>query len=186
MEGTYFRSVNPTPGTGIASAVTTAFSATAGILTVRNTSSVTGAQAVNIYPDYIKLLVLSGGTGGTSVDALVAIDNTNRYASGGTSLAGRNVHSLYTANTSVASSFIGAVVSAVETANVARVSRVRLKSAVPAAGDNYMINFGSNGVSQADCGPVVIGPGGTMVVHLWMPSSTVALTVECELGWWER
>src|SRR5688572_12871346 len=54
-EGSYFTGVNPTPGTGIIHALTTAWSATAALFCLRNTDA---EGAKRIYLDYVKLMCI--------------------------------------------------------------------------------------------------------------------------------
>lgn len=184
-EGGYYRAVNATPGTGLAMRVQAAFSATASVLmSVRNTDTA-GSNSKSVYPDYVRLICTAAGTGTTSCDALIVVDSSNRVSVAGTALAAVNVNSNYSA-AGIALPAFGIITATAEGAGTRRVSRMRLKSAALAVGDIFMLNFGSNGTGAADLGPVSVGPGGTMLLHLWTPGVTAAPSFEVEAGWWER
>ena len=82
-KGRMWRAVNPTPGTAIAGANTTAFADTAALFALYNNSSagvVAGAAPPGrmIYPSYLRLIVASGQTTATSFQLAVSIDTKQR------------------------------------------------------------------------------------------------------------
>jgi len=84
-QGSYFKAMNPTPGTGIIGpGGTQAFSATSALFVWRNTAPAT--SNVFVFPDYVKLLVTVVDTSATAMHYLFALDTIPRFNSGGTSL----------------------------------------------------------------------------------------------------
>ena len=184
-EGGYFRAINPTPGTGIALGVQAAFSPTANVaLSIRNTDT-PGTASRSVYPEYVRLICTAAGTGTTSLDAVVVVDNTNRVSVAGTAITAGNVNGNFSAAGFGLAGF-GTVTATAEGAGTRRVSRLRLKSAALAIGDSFTLNFGLRGAGTSDLGPVSVGAGGTLLLHLWTVGATVAPSFEVECGWWER
>src|SRR5687767_772525 len=80
-----FTACNPTPGTAITDAQTTAFSATAALLGIRN------AGQKKVRPRRIRLIAVAPAASTTSLEFRIAIDTgTARYASGGSLLTATN------------------------------------------------------------------------------------------------
>src|SRR5690349_25015195 len=92
-QGCYFKAINATIGTGIASSTTQAVSATSALFLIQNQAP-TGSN-VFVFPDYLKLLVSAADVAGTSFQYYCSLDNKLRYASGG---AQRVTHGAYTFN----------------------------------------------------------------------------------------
>jgi hypothetical protein len=72
-----------------------------------------------------------------------------------------------------------------------------LKGAIPVVGDDYTLKFGGVDApgaiqistilkSVVNVPKVVIPPGWTALVHLWLPSQSAASSYLPELGWYER
>lgn len=195
-EGSYFKATNPTPGTGIAAAITAAYSATAAYINVRNTDAAGGKR---MYFDYLTLLNTVVPATSTSVQLVVTIDNpgTARYASGGSLIAGVNAN-MDDTTASVANIHAGAVVLNAASGSARMISRGVLKGAIPVVNDTLMIQFGNAGnIGGAltggpigvtdDVGPVVVGPQQDLNVHIYYPgNATTAGQWEFEFGWWER
>lgn len=205
-EGAYMVATNPTIGTGIIHALTTAFSATAAIFCLRNTDAEGGQR---IYLDYVRLTTGATAiamTAATSIEAAVTIDNTNRYSSGGTSITPANVN-MDSSRATIAQINFGAVVLSAASGSVRTVARAAVpRRAAPAlvTGDQIMFNFGqmdspTMGVVGAAAPataaaamyvpmpPVIIGGGDSLNFHLWYPAgATTAPTYEFDIGWWER
>lgn len=196
LEGSYFKAISPTPGTGIAQAITTAFSATAGALSLFNGDSAGGAQ---IYLDYIRLINTVVGASTTRSEALVAIDNIQRYSSGGSLLTAVNPN-MDSSLAGVGVPRFGALVFAAESGSVRRLSRFQLRTAIMVQYEEWLITFGSeqgagtttlSGTAAqrniVDAGPAVVGPGHTLTLHLWNPANAATPpSWEVEVGWWER
>ena len=205
-EGSYFKATNATPGTGIIHALTTAFSATAGIFCLRNTDA---EGAKRIYLDYFRLVTGAtaiGMTAATSIEMAVTVDNTNRYSSGGTAITPVNSN-MDSSNATIASLTFGAVVLAAASGSVRLLARAAFaRRAAPAmvTGDQFLFEFGQGAAHSVSVvgaaapataaaafsqtlGPVIIGGGDSINFHLWYPAgATTAPTFEFELGWWER
>jgi hypothetical protein len=200
-EGSYYKAVNPTPGTGIAQAVQVSFLATNGLLTIRNGDTVNGKR---IYLDYLRLINTVVPATATRSEALIAIDTgTVRYSSGGSQITALHNANMDSPRTSIAVVHFGALTLAAETANVRRLSRLQLRAAIPVQFEEYLILFGRaadgggfNTLGGAtaqrqvvDAGPVVLGPNSnhSAIVHLWHPGNAVtAASWEFELAWYER
>jgi len=206
-EGAYFTGRNPTIGTGIIHALTTAWSATAALFCLRNTDS---EGAKRIYLDYVKLITGATAismTAATSIEAAVTIDNTNRYASGGTAIT-PTCPNMDSAQATIANLNFGAVVLSAASGSVRIAGRSAFaRRAAPAlvTGDQLLWRFGdplspqemqvvgaaAPATAPAHMGammpPVIIGGGDSINFHLWYPAgATTAPTYEFEIGWWER
>lgn len=205
-EGAFFRGGNPTIGTGIIHALTTAWSATAAIACLRNTDA---EGAKRLYPAFIRLYTGAtaiGMTAATSIEWAITIDNTNRYASGGTVIPMSN-NSMDSSQATIANLTFGAVVLTAASGSVRIAARGAFpRRAAPAmvTGDQFLWEFGMEGpptvgvigsatpatapaTFYAPVPPVVIGGGDSMNFHLWYPAgATTAPTYEFEIGCWER
>lgn len=193
-EGSYYKLLNQTVGTAYAGAITTAFSATAAFMTLYNTDA-----NKSVYLDYIKLILTVVPASATSMHLAVAIDSINRYASGGTTGITPQNPNGGVANGSVVTASAGAVVAAA--ASAARyLVRENWRTVIPVVGDTLFLNFGAqdtmpgppkNGTVPSafgiPAGPVIIKPGGSVVLHMWAPANAVTgPSYEVEAGWWER
>lgn len=196
LEGSYFKAINPTPDTGIASAITAAFSATAALWTLYNADAANGKQ---IALDYIRIIPTVVPASATRSEVVIAIDNIQRFSSGGSTIAAKGAN-MDQATASIATFNFGAVVAAAESGNVRRLARAQLRAAIPVAFEELVITFGSESApgtttlggttaqrNVVDVGPVVIGPGHTLVGHVWHPGNAATpASWEVEAGWWER
>lgn len=192
-EGCYFTANNGQ--TGIATAATpTAFSATNPFLLIFNNDATGGKR---IYLDSVTLTATAAGTAGASVQCAVTIDSTNRYTSGGSALTPVNVN-MDDATATIAVVHAGNITAAAASGSVRTVAGQRyLKGAIPVAGDEYSLKFGS-ATTEANITistimktgiklpPVIIGPQQSALVHLWLPSQSAASSYAPELSWWER
>jgi len=203
-EGSYFKATNPTVSTGVAHALTTTWAATTALFVLFNNDA---EGAKRIYLDYVKLhLVSASPTAATSIESAVTIDNTNRYASGGSAITPKNPN-MDSSQATIAVLNFGAVTASAASGAVRLLARNRFPHrAAPAIvlGDTLIFNFGrveSFGLAQAgsatpatapsmfvtSCGPAVLGGGDSLVFHLWYPAiATTAPSYEFEMGWWER
>ena len=201
-DGGYFRALgNATPLTGVAQAITAAFSATAVPLVMVN-----GSATKKIIPHYIRLTCTAAGASSTSSAFAISIDSSNRYASGGTDISGLivNANTAIGPVSSVSVLRIGAVTAAAAGAGTRYVSQGQLKAqAAPCwtVGDEVRFNFSPTGEADpgtisgaaAICisknvGPVVLsGQNSSLLLHLWNPANaTTAPSWAWELAWWER
>jgi hypothetical protein len=183
--------------TGIANnAVDSTFLATNPFVAIVNTDTVGGKS---IYLDFLTLAATAAGTGGTAVLSQVLLDNTNRYTSGGTDLSSKIVNpNGNSANRSIAQVVAGDITAPAATANVRSITGLRyLKGAIPVIGDEYTIKFGGvdapMGVqistitkSQINAPKLIIPPGSTALVNVWLLSQSAASSFEPNLGWIEK
>jgi hypothetical protein len=196
-EGSIFSTTNPTISTGIASSIQTSYVATNGLLTIRNTD---GANGKNIIPLWIRIIPTVAPASATQMTAVIAIDNTNRYSSGGSALTALNIN-MDLSRASIASVNYGALTLSAASGNNRIVSRFQLASVIPVVLDEYVISFGTMGGDSGTLGgatatrrtvtvpPVVLGPNNNeiMCLHVWYPSNaTTAMSSECEICWIER
>jgi len=197
QEGTYFKAINATPGTGIAQTIQTTFLSTNGVFMILNGDAASGKHLVM---DYIRLINTVVGTTTTRSEAVLAVDNTNRFSAGGSTLTAVNAN-MDVATSSIATVRFGALTLTAESGSVRRLSRFQLRTAIMVQFEEFIISFGrptlggfntlsgTNGQRMmVDAGPVVIGPGNhSLIVHLWNPgNATTAPSWEVEAGWWER
>lgn len=193
--GQYFAANNAQTGIATAAAPT-AFSATNPFLVVVNKDASGGK---NIYLDFVTLVNTAPGTAGASLQVAVALDNTNRYTSGGTDITANIVNTNgNVGNKSIAQVVAGNITAAAATGNVRNVVGNRyLKGAIPVAGDEYTLKFGGvdapsaiqiSTISKVEINvpKIVVPPGWTALVHIWLPSQSAASSYAPELGWVER
>lgn len=205
-EQSYFTVGNPTPGTGLATiAALTAVVDTSPFLIITNNNPV-GGPSVEL--DYLKLICTAPGTAGTALNWASKLDSIPRYASAGSVLAGAasanpgasSPNSAGVGDTSVAV-YAGALVAVAASLAGSRVlSRGVFRTAIPVIGDQFLLNFGGheftsvglakNGTAPSDFthhhAPVSIAPGGSFLLHLWLPSQSAASSFEVEAGYVKR
>lgn len=190
--GRHFCAMTQTPGTAynLSGATQNAFSATAAMWTITNTT--TAAVGTRIYPERAFVLITTAGTGATRAEVAIAIDSTSRYASGGTSQVVKNVNMDSTTVSSIATVFGGDIVAAAASGSVRYTARATVSSAATAIGQMYSIVFGGGNSVTPEGGrmlvlpPIVIGPGGTGLVHLWFPGLSAQPTGELMVCWNEK
>lgn len=199
-EGSYFKALgSATPLTGIAQAVTTAFSATAVPLVLVN-----GSSTARIIPHYIRLTCTAAGTTTTSSAYALSIDSTNRYASGGTDLTGfiANSNSGLGPASGVSVLRFGTVTASAAGGTTRYMSQGQLKvQAAPCwtVGDEVRFMFGDDadmglisgtGPARfvANLGPVILGgQNHSLLLHLWnVANATTAPSWAFQMAWWER
>lgn len=192
LEGMYYKATHQTPGTAVAYSITTAFSALASFFFLYN-----GDATKRLFLDYIKLIPTTAPASATSGHFALAIDDTNRYTSGGSSFTPQNVNSAV-ANASIATCRAGALVNPVVVA-ARYVDRGVLFAAIPVVNSEFVLAVGSQAAGAGTLGgtvatrtviplsPVVVAPGDCMLLHLWFPANAVtAPQFEFEAAWWER
>jgi hypothetical protein len=204
-EGSYY--VTNNVSTAVAPTYT-GYLATTPFITLQNNNPPGGPR---LYLDYIVLQAAVAGafaSAGVSTNIAVAIDNTLRYASGGTVITSNiaNVNGAMSVNNSNIAVACGAVTaSAASPAVRLPVSNRIIRPAVSATvigvvGDSFFLNFG--GVEQAMSAsivianvsiipmplpPVVVPPGGTVLIYLFYNATTPsAATYLVEVGFWVR
>jgi hypothetical protein len=195
--GGYYVALTPTPGTGQVGPVSTTFSEILALMTVFN-----GSQASNLYLRGLRLHVTVIGTGGTSLKFTQAIDQGNRFVSGGVALAAVNTN-MASPNKSQAQINFGALVTtAASTQRRVIAHTTYVSSVIENVDDVYQFSWGSStqledpaslsnaaaalhNVSYAFA-PVTIGPGQTWSLHQWRASITVGITQEAEFLYIEK
>ncbi len=199
-EGSYFVATNPTPGTGISSDADAAdVTHTEAFLLLYNSN--TAASGKRVYFDYLKLLVVTPGTNGTTTRYFDTIDSINRYSSLGTAITPKNPN-MDSSNTSGVTLYAGDTVATAQSAQMRLVGHGALRTGVIAvAGDTYMFDFAGDrtvpvstlaSAGTAVChtvvrhAPVVLGPGQSWCFSIYGASQSVAGAYEFELAWWER
>lgn len=197
-EGSYFITNNAQTGLATAAAPTT-FSATNPFLLIYNGDTVGNPNAKSIYLDYALLLATAAGTAGTNVQFAVTVDTTNRYSSAGTNITSNIV----SPNTSlgvksVASVYAGNITATAASPAVRTIIGNRfMKGAIPVVGDQYTIQFGGVDaptflgistilLSTQNVAPIILGPGSSALIHIWLGSQSGASSYAPELAWWER
>jgi hypothetical protein len=199
-EGAYFVATNPTPGSAITYAITTAFSDTVGAyFAIKNNDSASNTSYKRVYLDYIKLLVNTVPASATAVHYAIKVDNVSRYTSGGSIITPVSTN-MDIANTgTVAQMWAGALTLTAAGSSARIVARGTLRGVIPTINDSYVINCGgmdgggslasaaASGRAVDSCPPIIIGPQQFALVHLWFPSNAAtAGQFEFEVGWWER
>lgn len=204
-EGAYFTAQNPTPGTGVAHALTTAFSNTAALFSLFNKSPIGGKR---IYLDYFRLIV-TGTAPATSLfeDFVVDVDIANRAPTANNVAiipvnpngddGTQSICALQAFNA-------GSLTVPASVSTTRRVARFRANTGQVITGDSYIVQFGAvdmaavrppltavratdNGSILAQGPPIIIGPQQYGTIYRWSAGeATNAPNFEYELGWWER
>ena len=211
-EASYFVTRSPTIGTGIATAAApTGYVTTTPFMVIQNMN-----QNVNppggrcIYLDYIKLVCTAAGSNGTALYYATMIDNILRWSSGGSGSAGTGQTSVlagpYPTNSGAAPNsgafvYAGAVTAAANSSAARLLTNGVFRSAViPVVNDMYLLNFAGVNLQQDSVlttgpnvaqrslvhPPVCIGPGGSFLLNLWLPSQSAASSYEIEIGHVEK
>ena len=194
-EGHYFNAHNATAGTGLATAAApTGDSDTKVLLVIDNPD--TDKMS---YLDYVSLQPTAAGGSGASIHFTHQTDTKQRYSSGGTALTAVNVDSSDTASADC-NVYAGAVTAAAAGSGKKKFGHYLMRNVIPVVGDTYRINFGgqdnpASGLAVAGTAivnltfnvhPVVIGPGCSWVLTLYLPSQSSASSYEFDIGWVER
>ena len=199
-EGTYNVTTNPTPGTGLAFAINTGVSETAGyFLNIKNNDIAGAADAVRLYIHYIRIICTVVPASATSGHFMIKTSEANRFTSGGTQLVNTSPNTDSSA-ISVAVLNAGALTTAGAGVNDRLVARGVLRTAIPVVFDEWILAFGPVDSGGAillggataqrmviPCAPLVIGPGKNVGLQIWFPgNAATAMSAELEVGWWER
>lgn len=192
-EGSYFMAITPTPGTGIIGhAAPTTFDETKPYLLLYN-----GGQN-RIYPQFLRLHDTVVSAGGTRMQMTIAVDQGNRYSSGGTALTRNNVN-MDSIVTTQATINVGAVTAIAASASRRVLDHIVFRGTVDVVEDVFEINFGaSDGPGQGGSraatvqdmarmtAPVVVGPGQSLLIHQWQAAQSTGPTFQVALGYIER
>lgn len=195
-----FVSTNPTPGSGLTTAVATslAAAATAPSMVVVNNNALN--SNINVYPLYLKLTELTVSTGGTAPNYQFHLDTINRYTSGGTIMPGQNTLSGANIQSNALVAF-GAITSPAANADKVTSGNLRCRiGLIDVAGDIVQFTWGTPNLSmsipftttstignfQFGLQSVAILPGHSMVMTLWKAAITVGIIYEVEFGYLEK
>lgn len=193
-QGFQFVGVNPTPGTGIASAAApTTLVETTPYLVIYN------GGLVNISLLYLRLLNTAKSTGGTGINFTHSLDSGNRFSSGGTSLTLNNVN-FGSSNKSAAVMTAGAVTATAKSSLQRNLGNVMFRpTVIDQTGDKYEFQYGegaSGSASPVDgttvmhlvvgVPSVIINPGNSYLINLWKTSMSGAVSFEIEVAWVEK
>jgi hypothetical protein len=202
-EGSFFTAYSPTPGTGLAFAITAAASDTAGnFLLIKNNDNVSDSpNNKRIYLSYIKLICTVAPVTATAGQFKMNCDGflTARYTSGGTVLTPQNLN-MDLSSSSISQVYAGALTTVALSNSARQVGRGVLRTVIPAVNDEYIFHFGSvdweanQSLATATairesipCPPIILGPQQSFTLGLWFPgNATTAGSFEVECGWWER
>lgn len=214
-QGSVFRAVNPTPGTGIViSSTQQAFSATSGMLCLQNTAPVN--SNVFLFPDYLRLTATVADVASTSFQYVISSDGKLRYSSGGTQIVTPGTYANNNGSINAAriiganpyasvgpqgALFFGALTLNAESSTVVRGARGCIKSGLTQVNDEFLWSFSPGedvGAGQAkvaaaatptiyrqNVGPWAIAPQASMVFNTWCPAVTTGATFELEFAWFE-
>lgn len=206
-EGSYFVASNPTPGTGVAHALVTAFSATSALFAIKNGWTPTDPKAKRLYLDRLTLMLTAAPTAGVSLEFLIVLDPADRTPSANTTtIRGVNVNGDdSTASPADIEAFNAGALTVPAAGKLARqAARIKMPVGLNIIGDVYEVQFG--GVDQgmaappltaikaaqpakvvAHAAPVIVGPGQWCVIHRWaLTEATTPPSYEWELGYFER
>jgi hypothetical protein len=194
--GLYYTTVNPTPGTPIAQAITTAFDATVALCAITNGAAAKGAR---VYLDFIRLICGVAPAAATSGQLVIKIDNVARTPAGGSALTPA-ASSFVNATAPGATVQFGAVTLAAEGANVRTVHRSVMRTVIPKVNDEFLIVFGADKYAGAladlanasaqrivvMAAPIVLDPGEIALIHPYFPSNAATPpSWELEIGHFE-
>lgn len=198
MKRATFHASNPTPLTGIASAdAPTAFSATAGLMSVYNGASITNNQRSVVIPKRLKLLATAANTSATALHLIGYLDSIERHSSGGPSITPVNLFktsdSSYTDVATRAKVDFGELTFAAAS-DAKLVFHIQISEAVLAAEEQLEVLFvdslddavlPSLANNQMIVQAPVIGPGCTLTIHEVAPSQAADPAFEFEFDYVE-
>jgi len=191
--GFQYAFLESTPGiTGIIGPVSTTLDETKALMRVYNNVS----SGVNISLKALRLHVYTVGTGGTTVHFTQAIDNFDRYSSGGSTLTVNNTN-MGAANSSAVDVKFGALTLAAASGNRRFIANTTYHpAAIEVVNDKYQFSWGAAGQLEDPASlinntttltnvsysfpSVTLGPGQCFVLHQWRASITVGITFGVE------
>lgn len=199
-QGAYYTFTNPTPGTGIISGVVTSLADTTPLLIIKNNNQ--QGSGVNVYLDYLKLVVSVIGVGHTVPFVALKIDRSQsvtRYSSGGSTITPA-ASSANASNTTGSSQVFFGALTAASAGNAALLASHRIKGAIEVVLDSFTFDFGpceqqpQNGLADNTTTishgyfpmpPVVLGPQMHALIHYWGASMSTGTTFFVNGGYWE-
>jgi hypothetical protein len=168
-------------------------------LILKNNDVIVDKGGKLIYPDFIRLTCTGAGTNGASLRISARIDSVPRYTSGSTLTTTPKNANMNSAMTTIALVYAGPLVAAAAGSAQRVLGEVLARMAIPVVGDEFLIKFGSgapvlsiakNGTTPTkyviDFAPVILGGGDSLLIHLWLPSQSVAGAYMVEEGHWEK
>lgn len=199
-QGGYYTLTNPTAGTGIIAGVVTTLADTTPLLLLKNNNAV--GSKINIYMDYVKLVVSVAGIGHTAPFVALKVDRSqsvNRYTSGGTAITPQASNASAANPSGNGLAYFGAITAAA--AGDARLlSSHRIKGALEVVLDSFTFDFGP-AEQQSQNGLVdnsttishglfalpatVIGPQQWLALHYFAASNSTGTTFFVNAGYWE-
>lgn len=205
MNGNYFVATNPTPGTAIAYALKTGFSATAnGLFSISNGNQAGGA---NIILDRLRLTQTATAPTGTLYMGYEVYTETGTVAisTAAAAVTPQNVNasksSLSAATVTFFSAGAGTVPAAVGTRRLVDCGKV--PTGVTVLGDTFVWDFGGDAAVSGKAGltaaratdlamivtnasPVIVAPGTSAYMNLWWVTAAANTpSFEFQLGWAE-
>jgi hypothetical protein len=196
----YFVTCNPTLDTGLATiAAPTTGADIEPFLILKNNDVVVDKGGKLIYPDYIRLTCTGAGTNGASLRISAKIDSIARYTSGSTATVGPKNANMNSGQTTIALLYAGPLVAAAAGSAQRLLGQVLARMAIPVIGDEFVLKFGGaapqpsiakNGTAPTiyviNLPPCILGGGDSLLIHLWLPSQSVAGAYMVEEGHWEK
>jgi hypothetical protein len=198
-EGSYFVAQNGTVGTGITGiAAADAEDALEHFICLTNSNT----DGKRIYLDSLKITTDVGGLSGTDTMYYMSVDNITRYTSGGTAFTPVNTN-MDSSETSGATLYVGALVTAAASSSVRLISHGALRATISVALDEFLFNFGgvalpamktaalgadsTNNIQKSiGVAPVILGANQSFLFNLWGASQATAAKYEFELRFWVR
>lgn len=199
-QGAYYTFTNPTAGTGIISGVVTSLADTTPLFILKNNNAV--GSNVNVYLDFLKLVVSVVGVGHTVPLVALKVDRsqtTTRYSSGGSTLTPAAASANAVNATGNSQVYFGAITAAAA-GNAALLASHRTKGAIEVVLDSFTFDFGpceqqpQNGLvdntttishGYFPMPPVVLGPQQHVLLHYWGASMSTGTTFFLNGGYWE-
>lgn len=162
------------PGTPITAAITTALSETAAFALLRNTDTRLVSEGGKIViPKYLRLICRTAPASATSLQLAIAMDDIDRYSSGGSQIALASSRSDQLDNVAFPPKARLDVGALVLNANATRRKWITidiLKNAIPVVGDEFVITFGR--VDATSFPQLLTGAAAQVFLHA---TDTVAL-----------
>lgn len=209
-EGSYFVTNNSV--TGIAGPAVAAWTASVNpACVITNLDATDSSTSKRMYLDYVHLYATAAGgwaSAGVNVQAVVVLDDGDRYSTGGTDLSNNIVspNNGVSSVSSIAKVRFGNITPTAATGSARIISGLRaLRPAVSATvahviGDSIQLNFGSSEAGgpgsitvaspqmlSIPMPPVVIAPGKSALIYLILNGTTpTASSYAPEIAWWER
>lgn len=199
-QGNYYTFTNPTAGTGLISGAVTSLADTTPVLLVKNNNTV--ASGINLYMDYLKLVVSVVGVGHTVPLVALKVDRsqvTQRYTSGGTQLTPQASNSGAASPNGNGLVYFGAITAAAA-GSAALLASHRIKGAIEVVLDSFTFDFGApiqqpqNGLADNtttishglfNLPPVTIAPQEWMAFHYFAASMGTGTTFFVNGGYTE-